>query len=145
MKRDVVAGSFVALIGAVALLLVSQFPFDGEGPSSSAFFPRLVAWAILAVGAFILLSALRANVAMPRWHLRPIGMLLAGILAFSLLISPSGLILAAGSCAMLGSFSAPFPSTKKRIATVAVITLLAVLVFKLLLKLNLNVWPAWIS
>ncbi|QRG08882.1 tripartite tricarboxylate transporter TctB family protein [Xanthobacter dioxanivorans] len=145
MNRDVIAGSFVVLVGATALLMVSHLPFDGEGPSSSSFFPRLVAWMILGVGAFIVLDGLRTQVAMPRWRPRPIGALVAGILAFSLLVEPGGLVLAAGACALLGSFATPFPDLRKRVATAVVVTALAVLVFKVFLKLNLSVWPTWIS
>ncbi|MGQ4274929.1 tripartite tricarboxylate transporter TctB family protein [Terrihabitans sp. B22-R8] len=145
MNRDMIAGSFVLLVGASAILLASRFPADGEGPASSAYFPRLVGWMICGTGALIFAQALLTREKIPEWRLRPIGMLLVGIFAFSILIGSGGLVLAAACCALIGTYAAPFTGFKQRLVTVGVITALAVVVFKVFLQLNFSVWPTWIS
>jgi hypothetical protein len=145
MNRDVIAGSFTLAVGAATLLLVARLPADAGGAAGAAYFPRLVAYGVLATGAFIGAQGLRTPVKMVAWSWRPLSALVLGVLTFGLLIEHAGLVLAGGCCAFIGSLAAPFPGWKQRGATIVIICALAVAIFKYLLGLNISVWPTWIS
>ncbi|WP_130583177.1 tripartite tricarboxylate transporter TctB family protein [Bradyrhizobium sp. Leo170] len=145
MNRDVIAGLLVLAIGIVTLLLVARLPADAGGTAGAAYLPGLIAYGVLATGAFIGAQGLRAPVKMTAWSWRPLSALILGVLTFGLLIEHAGLVLASGCCAFIGSLAAPFPGWKQRCATIIIICALAVLIFKYLLGLNISVWPTWIS
>jgi Tripartite tricarboxylate transporter TctB family len=145
MNRDVIAGLLTLAIGAATLLLVARLPADAGGTAGAAYFPKLVAYGVLATGAFIGAQGLRTPVKMARWSWRPLSALVLGVLAFGVLIEHAGLVLASGCCAFVGSLAAPFPGWKQRGVTILFICVLAVVIFKYLLGLNISVWPTWTS
>jgi putative tricarboxylic transport membrane protein len=145
MNRDVIAGSLTLAVGVATLLLVARLPASAGGTAGAAYFPKLVAYGVLATGAFIGAQGLRTPVKMPAWSWRPLSALVLGVLAFGVLIEHAGLVLASGCCAFVGSLAAPFPGWKQRGVTVLFICVLAVVIFKYFLGLNISVWPTWTS
>ena len=114
MNRDVIAGSLTLAVGVATLLLVARLPASAGGTAGAAYFPKLVAYGVLATGAFISAQGLRTPVKMVAWSWRPASALVLGVLAFGVLIEHAGLVLASGCCAFAGSLAAPFPSWKQR-------------------------------
>jgi putative tricarboxylic transport membrane protein len=145
MNRDVIAGSLTLAVGVATLLLVARLPASAGGTAGAAYFPKLVAYGVLATGAFIGAQGLRTPVKMVAWSWRPLSALVLGVLAFGVLIEHAGLVLATGCCAFVGSLAAPFPGWKQRGVTILFICVLAVVIFKYFLGLNISVWPTWTS
>src|ERR1700756_5015069 len=83
MNRDVIAGSLTLAVGVATLLLVARLPADAGGTAGAAYVPKLVAYGVLATGAFISAQGfLRTPVKMVAWSWRPLSALVLGVLAF---------------------------------------------------------------
>src|SRR5258707_12557742 len=78
MNRDVMAGSLTLAVGVATLLLVARLPASAGGTAGAAYFPKLVAFGVLAAGAFISAQGLREPVKKVAWSLRPLSALVLG-------------------------------------------------------------------
>src|ERR1700738_1424418 len=75
MNRDVIAGSLTLAVGVATLLLVARLPASAGGTAGAAYFPKLVAYGVLATGAFIGAQGLRTPGKMVAWSRRPLSAL----------------------------------------------------------------------
>jgi len=143
-------GLFLIGFGIFALVLTNELPAGSSYADDVALFPRIVAVGIVLFGLILLMQdALRYYRSGEldlgdRWVLRPLACLVAGALAFAVLMQPFGFVATAATSAFVGSFAAPFPAFWQRVAVAVVVSALAAIVFIVLLGLNFPLWPAGI-
>jgi hypothetical protein len=139
---DFVAGLLVTATGAFFLYFGSTLSMGSARSMGPGYFPRLLAWIMLGLGVAICVrGAIARRQRMPLLEVRPIGLVLAGLTAFFLLLEPAGLILATIACVVVSSLAAPGRNLRGSLVLAAGAAAGATLVFAVLLGLPFPVWP----
>ena len=97
---DIVSGALIGLCGVYILIEAATYPPRPMDAYGSGFFPRLIAISMLAVGALLILTRLRAGLPAPSaiapaWRLRPLlsaGLLIALSIFSVFAIQPLGFV-----------------------------------------------------
>jgi hypothetical protein len=95
VDQDIAAGVFFILLAVVGLWLGWDYPFGTTARMGAGFVPKLLCTLLLVAGIIIAaVGLIRRAEPMARWHLRPLLLVLAGVLVFGGLIEQGGLVLA---------------------------------------------------
>ncbi len=142
------SGLFLIGFGIFALVLTGALPSGSSYADDVQFFPRIIGASIVLVGLAVFIpDAIRYYrsgrfATGDRWVLRPLACLVMGTLAFAILMKPLGFAATAATSAFVGSFAAPFPSFRHRVAVAVTVSVLASIVFIVALGINFPLWPA---
>ena len=105
-RQSLVAGALFAGVGAAALAVGWAYPMGSATRMGPGYFPALLAWILIGLGAAIAGSGLRAAPApMPRVALRPVAALVGAMLAFALLLPTAGLVPASVATVVLAALA----------------------------------------
>jgi putative tricarboxylic transport membrane protein len=143
--QDLVGGVLLVALGVLGWLLIRRLPMGTALRMGPAYVPTVVSWLVAAVG--VILAARSLLVEGPRLEaerMRPLGVVLGSFVLFGLLIEGAGLVLASLALVLVAGFAAPEPRWKEGIVVGAVLTAFAVILFHVLLRLPMPVWPRWI-
>lgn len=104
--QDFLAGLLFAGFGAGALYFGQAYAFGSPTRMGPGFLPMSLGWLLVGMGAFITLRSLVVSgPPIPQIKLRPQVFIIAAVIVFSLLIERLGLLAAAASVVILGSFA----------------------------------------
>lgn len=93
LHRDILAGLLFVLIGAVALLAARGYPVGSAMRMGPGYFPMVLGWLLIGLGALIGLRAARSREWEPvAWSWKPIAWISASMLLFGLLMPRLGLL-----------------------------------------------------
>jgi len=107
--QDFGAACVFALVGAAGLYFGSDLTFGSPARMGPGFFPIILSWLILGVGAIAALRALAFDgPAVEAPKLRPILMVCVAILSFGLVVERFGLALAAIAVTFLAALARPY-------------------------------------
>ena len=137
-------GLFFIALGSAALWLSRDYPFGDLNRMGPGFFPRMLSFGMIGLGALSVLRGLPelagANDRRARLD-RSMWLIPASMAAFGLSVEPLGLVIAlALSIAIAGAAHRQARLKEVAIAVVALIAL-SVLVFVVILNLPLRLWP----
>lgn len=98
-RKDVLAGLLFLALGTAGLLLSQDYPLGTASRMGPGYVPSLFAGGMIICGVILLLRSIGARVSTGRLvfdpsAVRPLLLILSGIVLFGLLIQPLGLILA---------------------------------------------------
>jgi hypothetical protein len=94
--QDLGAGIVFIAIGLAGAYFGKDLAFGSAGQMGPGYFPAILSWIIVAVGAFLVIRALAVEgPPIEPVQLRPLGVIIAAILVFGLLIGAAGLAIAA--------------------------------------------------
>jgi putative tricarboxylic transport membrane protein len=147
-EADAVSGVIIAVLGALVLVQSLQLSFYIEGIPGPGFFPALVAIALIGLGAWLVITRLRAardaddGFELPSRHQATRSLSLWGVvLAAALLVSPLGFPLAMLLLVGVVLFVIEGRRGLGPVLTTILIPLLAWLVFAELLQVPLPAGP----
>ena len=104
INQDFAAGVMFAAWGVLGLWLGRDYPLGTSLRMGPGYMPTLLCWGLILLGAVIAgKGALVPGVLLTRWYLRPLGLVLAGLLAFALLIETAGLPVAIVGAVIIGA------------------------------------------
>jgi putative tricarboxylic transport membrane protein len=104
INQDSVAGSMFVIVGLSALYLGRNYAVGTSLRMGPGYMPNLLSWLLIIFGAGIFLKgAAIEGRALDVWHLRPLGLIVFGTLAFSFLIEKAGLPIAAIVTVLVGA------------------------------------------
>ena len=122
-RQDVWAGLLFAAFGVAGLLLGADLPLGTARRMGPGYMPYGLSWLLIAVGALITLrGTLRTRDAVERTRLRPFLGVLAGGIAFALLIQSAGILLASAG-AIAGAALADRESRWTEVVLLAVVAM----------------------
>jgi Tripartite tricarboxylate transporter TctB family len=143
LNRDIVAGLMFVAWGAAGLVIGRDYPVGTALRMGPGYVPRLLCWGLVLTGlALAAKGAFAGGEALARWHLRPLVLVSAAILAFAALIVPAGLVPAALAVVVMGALAGPEFRLGEVAALAIVLAAAATALFVHALKLPLNVWPS---
>jgi len=93
LHRDIVAGTLFILIGAFALAAARGYPVGSAMRMGPGYFPMVLGWLLIALGALVGLRAARQRDWQPvAWGWKPLVWISASILLFGFLMPRLGLV-----------------------------------------------------
>jgi hypothetical protein len=142
LNRDLVAGVMFVAWGAVGLWIASDYPRGTALRMGPGYMPVLLCWGLALLGGIIATRGLlSAGVSLTAWHLRPLILVLAAIVAFALLIEPGGLAIATVAIVLIGAAGGLEFRWREALALALGLAAGAVGLFVYGLKLTMPVWP----
>jgi hypothetical protein len=146
LNRELLAGLMFVAWGIAGLWFGTDLPRGTALRMGPGYMPVLLCWGLVLLGGTIAIrGALRVGATLTAWHLRPLVLVLAAILAFALLIEPAGLAIATLAIVLLGAAGGLEFRPIEALALALAIAAGTVLLFVYGLRLPMPVWPAALS
>ncbi len=139
--KDFWAGLIFVAIGVAFILLAQAYRLGTMHRMGPAMFPTMVGALLAGLGVIIALRSLLVDgEPVPRFHARPIGVALAAIVLFGVVLQWLGLIAAVAALVLVGAYAARDVRPLENLALAAAMVLFSVAVFAWLLGLPLPLW-----
>jgi hypothetical protein len=154
-QRDFVAGIMFTAIGAAFAVGATRYPFGTSGRMGPGYFPLVLGLVLAGLGSIVMIKALvtrsDGEEAPGPWPWKPIVFILGGNILFGVLIGglpsiglpPIGLIAAIVAVTFVASAAGQEFNWGKVALLALCLTVGSYLVFILLLRLVLPIWPEW--
>jgi len=138
-SKDVLAGAIFLVIGVVTFLLARRYELGVPTHMGPGFFPALVAGVLTLIGvASIVRSIAKQDVdPITQYRLQPLVLVFVGVLAFSLLIERTGLVVASAALIGIACFPRLRTNPIEVLVTYVVLTAFAAIVFVRLFDMQL--------
>jgi hypothetical protein len=120
VSKDFVSGVMFAVIGAIGLWIGAEYRSGTAARMGPGYMPRLLCWALVALGAIVMIQGVLTHEEIERGRWRPLVFVLAGVLAFGLLIDRTGLLVSGLVLLIVGAFGGP----EFKVKEVAILTVL---------------------
>ncbi len=144
--KDFWAGFLFVLVGIAALVLGSRYNLGTAARMGPGYFPRILGLLLIALGGVIALRGLRTQgVAIPVWHWRPTIVVLFSVVLFGLIVTYAGLALSTVILIVIASTASSEFRWKEALISGMLLAALAVGVFIVGLKLQLPIWPTFLT
>ena len=142
--KDFVAGLLFAAVGIAAIVIAANYPLGTAARMGPGYFPRILGILLIVLGSALALRALKLKGApLPRWHWKPVVIVLGSVVLFGLIVNTVGLALSTVILIVLASSASPeFRPLESAISGIA-LAVLSISVFVLALKLQLPIWPSF--
>ncbi|WP_019014676.1 tripartite tricarboxylate transporter TctB family protein [Elioraea tepidiphila] len=142
--RELLAGAFTIALGAAAVWIAQDYPFGQLRRMGPGYFPTSLGWLLVALGAAIFAGGFLRPGLQPRPEWRNMIAVLAGILAFALMVERFGLI--AATAALVCITAAADRESSLRGTIILALCLIAmtvgIFVYGLGIPFRLWNWPA---
>jgi hypothetical protein len=141
-KQDVLAGLLFAAIGAVTVIAALDYPFGTSRNIGPGYFPVMLGCVLVLLGGAIAFKGL-ALTAEPVGALavRPLILVTAAVVAFGLLIRPTGLAVATVALVVISSLAGREFSLLRVVLLSIGLVALSAGIFIYLLGLPMSLWP----
>jgi hypothetical protein len=140
--KDFVAGILFAAVGIAAIVIAASYPLGTAARMGPGYFPRILGILLILLGSALALRALRVQGApLPRWHWKPVVVVLGSVVLFGAIVNSVGLALSTVILIVLASAASPEFHPKESVVAGIALAALSVAVFVLALKLQLPIWP----
>jgi hypothetical protein len=136
-SKDLWSGVLFAAFGVAALILGAGLRAGTAARMGPGFVPRLLGWALIALGVAIAVRAfLKKSDGIRPFSLRPVVLVPLAIVAFGVLLQPAGLAPAIGATIVIGAAAGRGMRPVETMAAALVLVILCVGVFKVGLGMN---------
>jgi hypothetical protein len=144
--KDFVAGLMFVAFGIGAIVVAANYPLGTAARMGPGYFPRMLGILLIVLGSALALRALRLQGSpLPAWPWRPTIVVLGSVVMFGLIVTRVGLALSTVILIVLASTASNESRPKEAVISGIALAALAIAVFVVGLKLQLPVWPAFIS
>ena len=144
--KDFVAGLMFAAFGVAAIVISSNYPLGTAARMGPGYFPRILGLLLIVLGTVLVLRALRLQGSpLPRWPLRPTLVVLGSVILFGLIVTRVGLALSTVILILAASAASHEFRPKEALVSGIGFAILAIAVFVIGLKIQLPVWPVFLT
>ena len=143
--KDFFAGLIFVAFGVGAVVLGSAYPLGAAARMGPGYFPRILGIMLIVLGAALALRGLRLQGSpLPAWKWRPTLVVIGSVVLFGLIVTRVGLVFSTILLIVLSSAASTEFRPKEALISGVLLAALAVGVFVIGLKLQLQIWP-WTS
>ena len=140
--KDFLAGLLFVAVGIAAIVIAAGYPLGTAARMGPGYFPRILGILLIALGAALVLRALRLQGSpLQGWHWRPTLIVLGSVVLFGLVVNVAGLALSTIGLIVLSSMASAEFRPKEAIISGILLAALSIGVFVIMLKLQLPIWP----
>ena len=138
--RPLIVGGLFAGSGLAFLVAARQYDSGSALHMGPGYFPTLVAGLLVIVGLLNIAAGFRGEEreGLPRLAWRPLLVVSASVVAFSLLIATAGLVPAIAGLILVSLFAAGRPTWREAVGVVVVVEVICVVIFHLILGLQVE-------
>ena len=142
-RKDFNAGIMFICIGAFFALFALNYPMGTAVRMGPAYFPSMLGWLLVGLGAIVLLRSFFTRGAEPprKTNWRPLVFVLGGVLAFGFLLDPAGLIAASFALMFISGMGGWDFRWKEQLINAVLMTSINVAVFYFGLALPFKLFP----
>jgi Tripartite tricarboxylate transporter TctB family len=143
--KDFLAGLLFIAFGIAALVIGSNYTLGTAARMGPGYFPRILGGLLVVLGAALALRALKIKgPPLPRWHWRPVVIVLGSVAAFGLVLNYLGMVVSTVLLIVVSSSASHEFRFREALISGVALAVLAVVVFVLGLKLLLPIWPTFL-
>lgn len=140
--QDIIGGLLLVAIAGLALYMVNHLPAFGRVGFASGTAPRLFAYGLGGLGAFIAIKGFTAEgQALEPWYFRAPVAIIGAIVLFSVLIREVGLAITGVLCVVLAAAATDEVRWKEAIIFAVGMTAFCALLFSVALGQPIPLWP----
>jgi hypothetical protein len=140
--QDFGAGLLFLAIALFALWVARDYPVGTAVRMSSGYFPRLLCFTLILLGAYVTLRSLVVEgPVVTRVRLRPLIMITVAVAVFAFSIKTLGLVLATALLTLIGGYASPNVRLIEMVAAATVLAVMAIAIFVWGIGLPIPVWP----
>lgn len=140
--KDFCAGLLFVGIGVLGALMASGYAFGSALRMGPGFFPTLLSWSTIALGALIALRSFALDGdAIAHVGLRPLVLVLASIVVFGVLVTTAGLVIATIATVVVGGLASREIGWVELIVLGVGLAAFCAIVFVLGLNQPFDLWP----
>lgn len=146
--RDFWAGLLFIAAGLAAVVLGRSYPFGTTASMGPGYFPAILGWLLVALGAIAAARSLRpgkAVAALGAIRARPVVMVLVSVAAFAVALPTLGFVVASMLVVVLSRTAAPGFRWVEVLVFGAGMTALCAAVFIWGLKIPMPLWPPFLG
>ena len=141
--KDFWSGLMFLAFAAVTLVAANGYSMGRGGRMGPGHFPTVLGAVLAVLGLILLIRSFAIDgEAMERIQLRPLIVLTICVILFGLMIQPLGLVIALTVTTFVAALAGRDIRLKEAALLSVGLTLLAVLIFVLALRLPLPIWPS---
>ena len=146
LRIDVLAGLLFIAFALIGLWASRNYPIGTTTRMGTGYVPRLLCWILLCLGALIVAQGLRGvggliELGRPIW--RAVVFVPLSLLAFALLISQFGVIVATVALVAVGAVAGRESRPLEVAAAAVLLVILTLAIFVWGVGLPIPVWPEW--
>ena len=142
--KDFVAGLLFVAVGITAIIIASNYPLGTAARMGPGYFPRILGILLILLGGALALRALKIKGAdLPRWHWRPVIVVLGSVVLFGFILIKFGLAISTVILIVLASAASREFRPLESVVSGVLLAILCISVFVLALKLQLPIWPSF--
>jgi len=144
LSTDTVSGVLFAVIGGAGLAIAFQYKPGTATNMGPGFFPMLVSAGIMVLGGVLALRSMRQvepGALLGKIHLKPLAIILCGIVLFGMMIQSAGLFFALAALVVTSGVATGNKRPFELVSVFLVLALLAYGIFVFGLKIPLKVFP----
>jgi hypothetical protein len=142
LARDAVTGFVAIALGIIALWAGRALPVGDASFMEAGYMPRLVAFLVIGIGAFVALRGILAGgPRMEGWVWRPILLLCFAVAVFGLLIGRAGLVPTTLAVALTATLAGEWLGARRLAGLLAAMAVMMVGLFHFGLELPIPLWP----
>ena len=142
--KDFYAGVLFVAVGIFAIVIAAGYPMGTAARMGPGYFPRILGILLILLGGALALRSLKLQGSpIPAWKWRPIIVVLGSVVLFGEIVNYVGLAISTIILIVLASWASTEFRLKEALISGVALALLTVLVFVILLKLQLPIWPAF--
>lgn len=144
--KDFWAGLLFIGLGIAALAVGSNYNLGTAARMGPGYFPRILGLLLLLLGAIVTARGFRGHGdRVPPWKWRPTLVVLGSVVLFGLIVAKFGLAISTVVLILLASMASHEFRPKEAVIAGVLLAALAVGVFIVGLKLQLPIWPEFLS
>ena len=140
--KDFYAGLLFFLFGVAAMILAFEYPLGTAARMGPGYFPRVLGGIMMFLGAVLALRsfALTGDPITPfAW--KAVGLVLGGVAVFAAIVIQAGLVIATTALIVITGLASKEFNLKESLISSAILSLVAVLLFIVGLKLQFPIFP----
>lgn len=144
--KDFWSGVLFVLLGTAAVVLSARYSLGTAARMGPGYFPRILGILMIALGLVLALRSFKLEgPPIPRWKLRPTLIVLGSVVLFGAIVQSVGVAISTVVLIVAASAASHEFRWKEAIISGVLLAALAVGVFVVGLKLQLPIWPTFLS
>jgi hypothetical protein len=145
LQKDIAVGLLCLAVAAFGLIQGRRYSIGTSDEMGPGYFPLVIFGTLMACGIVLLLIRLfKPGELLERWAWRPLVAITLAIIVFGVTVEKIGFVLAGILLVVIASRAEKTASWRSALILSVISAAGAALVFIVLLKLSLPLWPIWL-
>ncbi len=146
--KDFYTGAMFLLFGGGAMALATEYQIGTAAKMGPGYFPFVLGAFLVGLGIILEIRSFldtQGRKEKPSFHLKPLALVLASVVVFSLLLRPLGLLGSTVLLVLLSSLGSHEFRLKEALLNAVALLFIVLVIFVYFLEFPVPVWPAFLA